>query len=213
MAGSTVQGVQQRPLHPAVVLLSRNSSLVTCLLPTVSDICCPKPRYVGHGVVFLWSLVSPVGICQLTEHAHVGRCRSTCHSWGVPLSKESGGGGALSLTRTFGAISFHTTVNTHFYFDISQVSVNQKDDSELTLGHFQHDWATCHISKRVFGEIENWGGEHYLKQLRQARSPYVTPPDETAASHPATLAATSWTRRAASAVSPCGVIYQSQKLL
>jgi len=56
--------------------------------------------------------------------------------------------------------------------------VNQLDDEEISIGYFQKDGATSHISHASMTEIQSFFGDRVIsKGLWPSRSPDLTPPD------------------------------------
>jgi len=56
--------------------------------------------------------------------------------------------------------------------------VNQMDDEELSIGHFQQDGPTSHTSHASMAEIQSFFGDSVIsKGLWPPRLPYLTPPD------------------------------------
>jgi hypothetical protein len=75
------------PVHCIKEWQGKDSTVLCCCCPGIPiscqkrvaychwfQICYPKPQHLGHNIVlvFWWSLVSPVGTCQLT-----------CYMWGI----------------------------------------------------------------------------------------------------------------------------------
>jgi len=64
------------------------------------------------------------------------------------------------------------------YMEIFNIFVNQLDDKELSIGHFQQDGATSHTSHSSMAEIQSFFGYRIIsKKLWPPRSPDLTPPD------------------------------------
>jgi hypothetical protein len=64
------------------------------LQPAITNVCCPKPRHHGGDLVFNWTLILPVRICQLVCVWSIANPHA---SWGVTPSTEIGVWRTVSL--------------------------------------------------------------------------------------------------------------------
>ena len=84
----------------------------------------------------------------------------------------------MSRWRIIGPIFFYATITTAAYKEIINTFVNQLDDEELSIGHFQQDGATSHTSDAGMAEIQSFFGDRVIsKGLWPPRSPDLSPPD------------------------------------
>ena len=84
----------------------------------------------------------------------------------------------MSRRRMIGPIFFDATIRTAAYMEIFNTFVNKLDDKELSIGYFQQDGATSHISHASMAEIQSFFGDRVIsKRLWPPRSPDLTPPD------------------------------------
>jgi len=62
--------------------------------------------------------------------------------------------------------------------EIFNTFLNKLDDEELSIGYFQHDGATSHISHASMAEIQFFFSDRVIsKGLWPPRLPDLTPPD------------------------------------
>jgi len=80
--------------------------------------------------------------------------------------------------RIIGPIFFDATITTVAYTEIFNTFVNQLDDEELSIGHFQQDGATSHTSHASMAEIQSFFSDRVTsKGLWPPCSPDLMPPD------------------------------------
>jgi hypothetical protein len=127
------------------------------------NICYPKSYHFEHNVVFFWSLVSPVWIHELTQHARAGcckQCEESVHSQKVRM------GCSLSC--------IHKIPPSHFLrndgqllciSDVFQKCMNQLDDMELKNVYFQQDGAIYHTSNQALGEMNIFLGKRIISKI------------------------------------------------
>jgi len=85
---------------------------------------------------------------------------------------------SVSRQRIIGPIFFDATITTAAYMEIFKTFVNQLDNEELSIGHFQQDGATSHTSHTSMAEMQSSFGDHVIsKGLWPLRLPDLTRPD------------------------------------
>ena len=76
-----------------------------------------------------------------------------------------------------GPIFFDATITTAAYTETFNTFLNQVEDEELSIGYFQRDGATSHISRANMAKIQSFFGDSVISNgLWPPRSPHLTPP-------------------------------------
>jgi len=84
----------------------------------------------------------------------------------------------VPLATELGISNSNTNEDIATKFEIFNTFVNQLDDEELSIGYFQQDGATSHISYVSMAEIQSFFGDRVISKGHwPPRSPDLTPPD------------------------------------
>jgi len=81
-----------------------------------------------------------------------------------PHSEQIGVWCGMSQRPIIGPIFFNATITTAAYMEIFNTFVNQLDDEELSVGYFQQDGATSHISHASMAKIQSFFGDRVISR-------------------------------------------------